>query len=229
MLERAEKEKIMTAVSSRLEDYLETLFRLESSGCKQTVTALAENLKLTKGTIATVVKKMAEQDLVWHETYGAIRLTPKGRRIGWQVYMKHERLTSFFHDFLGQDVARSEEIACLIEHHLDGAAANRFFNLIDFLQDAQAGQKEWTRELFPALNRTELPPAPLTLGNVEKGRVCRLTGGAEINRRLAESGIVSGCCLEIVSVDGQGGGCVVKTNGRTVSLEPADAATVWVV
>ena len=57
-------------VTSRLEDYLEALFHLETTGGKQTVTALAENLKLTKGTIATVVKKMAEQGLVLHESYG---------------------------------------------------------------------------------------------------------------------------------------------------------------
>ena len=98
----------MTAVTPRLEDYLEALFLLETSGNKQTVTALAENLKLTKGTIATVIKKMTEQKLVLPESYGAIRLTPEGRRIGWEVYMKHERLTSFFHDFLGQDLERSE-------------------------------------------------------------------------------------------------------------------------
>ena len=32
-------------ISSRLEDYLEALFDLEVSGKKQTVSALAENLK----------------------------------------------------------------------------------------------------------------------------------------------------------------------------------------
>ena len=47
----------MTLVSPRLEDYLEALFFLETTGKKQTVTALAENLKLTKGTIASVIKK----------------------------------------------------------------------------------------------------------------------------------------------------------------------------
>lgn len=219
----------MTAVSSRLEDYLEALFHLETTGSKQTVTALAENLKLTKGTIATVIKKMAEQELVWHESYGAIRLTPKGRRIGWQVYMKHERLTSFFRDFLGQDAARSEEIACLIEHHLDGAAANRFFNLVDFLQEAQADQKEWTRELFLSLNHAGRLPAPLTVGTVECGRVCRLSGGAEINQRLAAGGIVPDCRLDSVVFNGQSGQYVVETNGRTTALDPADAATVWIV
>lgn len=219
----------MTAVTSRLEDYLEALFHLETTGSKQTVTALAENLKLTKGTIATVIKKMAEQELVWHESYGAIRLTPKGRRIGWQVYMKHERLTSFFHDFLGQDAARSEEIACLIEHHLDGAAANRFFNLIDFLQAAQADQKKWTRELFLSLNHAGRLPAPLTLETVGRGRVCRLSGSAETNQRLAAKGIVSGCRLNVAAFDEQNGRYTVEINGQKVILDSADAATVWIV
>lgn len=219
----------MTAVTSRLEDYLEALFHLETTGSKQTVTALAENLKLTKGTIATVIKKMTEQELVWHESYGAIRLTPKGRRIGWQVYMKHERLQSFFHDFLGQDAARSEEIACLIEHHLDGAAANRFFNLIDFLQAAQADRKEWTRELFLSLNHAGRLPAPLTLESVGRGRVCRLSGSAETNQRLAAKGIVFGCRLNVAAFDEQSGRYAVEINGQTVALDSADAATVWIV
>ena len=219
----------MTAVTSRLEDYLEALFHLETTGSKQTVTALAENLKLTKGTIATVIKKMAEQELVWHESYGAIRLTPKGRRIGWQVYMKHERLTSFFHDFLGQDAARSEEIACLIEHHLDGAAANRFFNLIDFLHAAQADHKVWTRDLFLSLNHAGRLPAPLTLETVGRGRVCRLSGSAETNQRLAAKGIVSGCRLNVAAFDEQNGRYTVEINGQKVILDSADAATVWIV
>ena len=219
----------MTAVTSRLEDFLEALFHLETTGSKLTVTALAENLKLTKGTNATVIKKMAEKELVWHESYGAIRLTPKGRRIGWQVYMKHERLTSLFHDFLGQDAARSEEIACLIVHHLDGAAANRFFNLIDFLQAAQADQNIWTRELFLSLNHAGRLPAPLTLETVGRGRVCRLSGSAETNQRLAAKGIVSGCRLNVAAFDEQNGRYTVEINGQKVILDSADAATVWIV
>ena len=219
----------MTAVSSRLEDYLEALFRLETTGCKQTVTALAENLKLTKGTIATVVKKMVEQDLVLHESYGAIRLTQKGRRIGWQVYMKHERLTSFFHDFLGQDKVCSEEIACLIEHHLDGAAANRFFNLIDFLQAAQADKKEWTRDLFLSLNHCVSLPSPLTLGSVLQGRVCLLTGNHEIKQKLAEKGIKQNCYLDHILFCPKEGKYRVEKNGEKIMLSCVEAATVWII
>lgn len=219
----------MAVLSSRLEDYLETLFHLETVGEKQTVTALADRLKLTKGTIATVIKKMTEQGLVRHEFYGAIQLTPDGRRIGWRVYMKHERLTSFFHDFLGLDAERGEEIACLIEHHLDGRAAERFFGLVDFLQDAQANQKVWTQELFRSLDAAVRLPAPLTVAAPATGRVCRLTGNENVCRRLAESGVRDGVRLDNVRFVESGNGYAFETGGRSVILDAAAAATVWIV
>lgn len=221
----------MMAVTPRLEDYLEALFLLETSGSRQTVTALAENLKLTKGTIATVIKKMAEQGLVLHESYGAIRLTPEGRRIGWEVYMKHERLTSFFHDFLGQDSERSEEIACLIEHHLDGAAANRFFNMIGFLRQAQAEKKEWTADLFSSLENAVHLPVPLTLMSLRqgKGRVCRLTGPAEMKHRLERQKIVLGTVVDNIRYGANSAEYVLETNVGPVSVDAATAATIWLV
>ena len=221
----------MATVSSRLEDYLEALFLLETSGGKQTVTALAENLKLTKGTIATVIKKMAEKQLVMHESYGAIRLTAKGRQIGWQIYMKHERLTSFFHDFLGQDAEHSEEIACLIEHHLDGAAASRFFNLIHFLQQAQTEKREWMREIFAALEAAVSLPMPLTLAavNGKSGRVCRLTGGTDAKLELEQQGIVLGTVLTGVSFAEKSNTYIVETETEKVGLDAGKAAAVWII
>ena len=221
----------MASVTSRLEDYLEALFFLETTGRKQTVTALAENLKLTKGTIATVIKKMTEKQLVLHEAYGAIRLTPKGRKIGWQIYMKHERLKSFFHDFLGQDAAQSEEIACLIEHHLDGAAANRFFNLIHSLQQARTEEREWIRELSGSLENAVRLPMPLTLAVSDRrnGRVCRLTAKDGAIRELKQSGIVPGVFLNDVSFSESSGTYTVEIDGVRFDLDAAAAAAVWII
>ena len=221
----------MTSVSPRLEDYLEALFVLETAGNKQTVTALAENLKLTKGTIATVIKKMADQDLVLHEAYGAIRLTPKGRLIGWQVYMKHEKLTAFFQDFLGQGEKSSEEMACLIEHHLDGAAANRFFNLIDFLQQEHFEKKEWMRDLVLSLENAVRLPVPLTLAVQQccRGSVCRLTAKKAFADRLEQQGIVLGANLEKVSYQETSGKYAVTVGDKQIFLSADSAATIWII
>ena len=219
----------MIMISSRLEDYLEALFYLETTGQKQTVTALAEILKLTKGTIATVVKKMVEQELVLHESYGSIRLTPQGRRIGWQIYMKHERLKSFFHDFLGQDCARAEEIACLIEHHLDGDAAERFFSLIDYLKQAQENKLQWIENLQLSLNRPELFPVPITLLMRSCGRVDRLTGSDKINKILSDKGVVCGSFCENILWDKEKDRFLLTVDKKNVALDSDIAATVWII
>lgn len=218
----------MAEVSSRLEDYLEALFLLETSGQKLTVTALAENLKLTKGTITTVIKKMTEQGLVQHESYGLIRLTREGRKIGWHIFMKHERLTSFFHDFLGEKLEKSEEIACLIEHHLDGRAANCFFNLIDYLSDARESKEAWMKDLFEALKKSGRRAAPLTLAESGSGTVCRLTGSGEMNETLTGMGIACGKKLTETEYDAGRDVYLFILDGKQVMLDPFLAATVWV-
>ena len=73
-------------VSSRIEDYLEALFQLESAGKRLTVTALADKLALTTGTVATGVKQMEETGWVSHAAYGDVFLTPNGRYIGGYVF-----------------------------------------------------------------------------------------------------------------------------------------------
>lgn len=196
------------AVSSSAEDYLEALFQLESQGRKLTVTALADRLNRTKGTVVTALKKLAEQGLVVHRSYGEISLTDRGREIGWRIDMKHECLTGFFHDLLKVDKRKAEDIACLIEHHLDGGAAEKFFNLVAFLTTAQEKSESFSAELSAALRETPALPVPLTLFKGKKAIVCR--------------GEYAGAVIENVTAE------KCHINGRPVALSPDDFAKIWV-
>ncbi|MBQ9629254.1 MAG: metal-dependent transcriptional regulator, partial [Synergistaceae bacterium] len=73
-------------LSPRIEDYLEELFLLESTGRSVTVTDLAERLKITKGTVTATIQKLSELELVNHERYGTLHLTDAGRRKGMTVF-----------------------------------------------------------------------------------------------------------------------------------------------
>lgn len=196
-------------VSERIEDYLEALFQLETAGSPLTVTAVAEKLKLTKGTVATLVKKMTEQGFATHEAYGKIGLTDAGRKIGWHVAMKHERLTDFFGGLLGLDAEKAEEIACLIEHHLDGAASERFFNLTAFVASRFEQDAAFADDLRKALAETAPLPMPLTLFDGKKGVI---KNGAHAG------GIVT---------DIRGDSC--KIDGRRITLTPEEKATIWII
>ena len=195
-------------VSASTEDYLEALFRLESQGKKLTVTALAEQLKRTKGTVVTAVKKLAEQGFAEHQSYGEISLTDKGREIGWRIDMKHECLTGFFHDLLKVDKRKAEDIACLIEHHLDGGAAEKFFNLVAFLTTAREKSESFSAELSAALRETPALPVPLTLFKGKKATVFR--------------GEYTGAVIENVTAE------TCDINGRQVALSPDDFFKIWV-
>lgn len=215
-------------ISSRLEDYLEALFGLEVSGKKQTVSALAENLGLTKGTVVAGVKRMVDLKLAVHAAYGNVRLTEEGRRIGWRIFTKHERLKTFFHDFLDADEQRADEIACLIEHHVKGAIGDRFFNLVDFLYSAREADREWVRELTQALPADRDLPKPLTLCRGEEGIVCRLSGPEEIRLKLREAGIICGAAVENPVYNAASGEYRFFVSGKAVVLPEEEAATVWV-
>ena len=78
------------ALTARIEDYLEELYLLESTGREVTVTDLAERLGITKGTVTATVQKLVELGMVEHERYGALHLTPEGRRRGLEVFRRHE-------------------------------------------------------------------------------------------------------------------------------------------
>ncbi|HBO59199.1 MAG TPA: hypothetical protein DD624_04740 [Alphaproteobacteria bacterium] len=196
------------AVSSSAEDYLEALFQLESQGRKLTVTALAEQLNRTKGTVVTALKKLAEQGFVVHRSYGEIVLTDKGREIGWRIDTKHECLTGFFNGLLEIEKEKAEEIACLIEHHLEGGAAEKFFNLVAFLTAAQEKSESFAAELAAALRETPALPVPLTLFKGKKAVVCR--------------GKYTGAIIENITAE------TCNINGRQVALSPEDFSTIWV-
>lgn len=195
-------------VSASTEDYLEALFRLESQGKKLTVTALAEQLNRTKGTVVTAVKKLAEQGFAEHQSYGEISLTGKGREIGWRIDMRHGCLTGFFHDLLRIEKQKAEDIACLIEHHLDAGAAEKFFNLVAFLTTEREKNTAFDAALSAALRETPALPVPLTLFKGERATVC--------------NGEYAGAVIENITADS----CTV--NGRRIALTPVDFSTLWV-
>lgn len=195
-------------VSSSSQDYLETLFQLETLGKKLTVTAVADSLNRTKGTVVTAIKKLCDQGLVTHEAYGEIGLTDKGRTIGWQIYMKHERLTGFFRDLLGIMPDKAEEIACLIEHHLEGGAETLFFNLVSFLNVAREQNEPFMEKLSKELISPAILPMPLTLYKHEQGTVCR---GAKVGAKISE--ITENSCY---------------IDGEKIDLTSTKKAEIWV-
>lgn len=213
-------------ITARIEDYLEEIFLLESSGREITVTDLAERLGITKGTVTATVQKLVEAGFLNHERYGAVHLTDAGRRKGLTVYRRHDGLRAFFHELLGLDRDRSSEIACGMEHYLDAVTEKRLYAMLEFFRRARAEKHPWTEELVASTENPIFLPVPLTLTEAgDRGTVARLTADAPLRQRLHDRGFVSGAT---VSCLGMNQGSIVVTVGKNEAALPVnEAAAVW--
>ena len=215
-------------ITARIEDYLEELFLLESTGRIVTVTDLAERLKITKGTVTATVQKLVDQGFLNHERYGALHLTDSGRRKGLVVFRRHEGLRAFFHELLGLDREKSSEMACCMEHYVDTITEERLYALLEYFRRARAEREPWVDEAFVALEKPILLPLPLTLSTEgTKGRLIRLTADEPLRKKLMDSGLTSGTPLTLLQVKDDN--YTVQIKRHTVNLPLNEAAAVWIL
>lgn len=215
-------------ITARIEDYLEELFLLESTGRIVTVTDLAERLKITKGTVTATVQKLVDQGFLNHERYGALHLTDSGRRKGLVVFRRHEGLRAFFHELLGLDRERSSEMACCMEHYVDTVTEERLYALLEYFRRARAERESWVDEAFVALEKPILLPLPLTLSpEGTKGQVIRLTADDPLRKKLMDSGLTTGTIVTLLQVKDDE--YTVQIKKHTLNLALNEAAAVWVL
>ena len=215
-------------LSPRIEDYLEELFLLESTGRKVTVTDLADRLKITKGTVTATVQKLVELELVNHERYGNLHLTDAGRRQGMTVFHRHEGFRAFFHEMLGLDRDHSSEMACSLEHYIDAVTEDRLYALLEYFRKARAEHQPWVDEIFLAIEKPVLiVPVPLTLCEPgSEGAILRITADEPLRKKLLKAGFTIGA--EVKLLDNEGEMFTCRLPRETVELPLNEAAAVWI-
>ena len=215
-------------LSPRIEDYLEELFLLESTGRKVTVTDLADRLKITKGTVTATVQKLVELELVKHERYGNLHLTDAGRRRGMTVFHRHEGFRAFFHEMLGLDRDHSSEMACSMEHYVDAVTEERLYALLEYFRKARAEHQPWVDEIFLAIEKPVLlAPVPLTLcDSGSEGAILRITADEPLRKQLVKKGFVIGAEVKLLDNDDETFTCQLSHD--TVELPLNEAAAVWI-
>lgn len=215
-------------LSPRIEDYLEELFLIESTGSDVTVTDLAERLKITKGTVTATVQKLVELKLVNHERYGNLHLTPEGRKQGAITFRRHEGFREFFHEVLGLDRDHSSDMACSMEHYVDQLTEDRLYALLEFFRKSEQENQSWVNEMFAAIKNPVLSvPVPLTLcENESEGVILRLTAEGNLRENLLKCGFKSGIKIKFHGLESENYIC--EKDGEFFNLKLNEAATIWI-
>lgn len=104
-------------LSASTQDYLKCVWTLQEwSGEPVTITALAERLGVRTSSASDGIKKLAEQGLVHHETYGGVTLTEAGRAHAVAMVRRHRLLETYLVQELGYDWDEVHDEAEVLEH-----------------------------------------------------------------------------------------------------------------
>ena len=128
------------------EDYLKTIYEIAKSNKVVRIKDIAKSLNVKMPSVVNAVKQLEAKDLVMHETYGYIELTPLGAKIGKKLDERHRILKEFLSDVLKVDETISSEDACAIEHYLHPETVDRVVKFLNFLRLSPDGEPGWLKK-----------------------------------------------------------------------------------
>jgi DtxR family Mn-dependent transcriptional regulator len=143
--------------SASMEDYLEAIARLAEKRKAVRVKQLSDRLGVKMPSVTSALKRLSEQELVEHERYGHIKLTPEGDKVARDVIRRHKALTRFFAQALGIDKETAEEDACRIEHIISPLGMERMARFVEFIEACPLGSANFPSRYEYYLKHGELP------------------------------------------------------------------------
>jgi DtxR family Mn-dependent transcriptional regulator len=191
-------------ISSAVEDYAKAIYALEAVGDGTvTTTAIAERMGVTAASASGMVRKLCELDLVSHEPYKGVQLSPKGARVALEVIRHHRLLELYLAEDLGVPWDRVHDEAEVLEHVLSEELEDLIAAKLGDPTHDPHGDPIPTRDLVmeetPSIALSALEPGA-------SGTFVRISDAdPAMLRYLAERGIAPGACFEVVDKHPFGG------------------------
>lgn len=88
-------------LSTSAEDYLKTIYKLQSSDEAVTTQAVASRLKVAAPSATAMIKRLATMKLVRHERYRGVVLTEAGEKIALELIRHHRLIETYLSQALG--------------------------------------------------------------------------------------------------------------------------------
>ncbi len=139
------KEEVRREQTASMEDYLEAIANLGGRRQVVRVKEISEMLGVKMPSVTSALKKLSERELVEHERYGRIKLTPEGDRVASDVIVRHKALTRFLAEALGIDQETAQEDACKIEHVISPLSLERMIKFIEFIEACPLGEANFPK------------------------------------------------------------------------------------
>lgn len=239
-----------SALTSALEDYLETIFELVRDQKFARVKDIARARGVRAGSVTPAMKRLAELGLIRYVQREYIDLTEQGEAEARRVYARHQLMSRFFEEILGVQREQAQADACAMEHSLSAEGMDRLTRLVEFLNICPDGgeilarfhqcarvhgplPQDW-RDCSCAQSNAEcqqrrqssIPVSQLRPG--QRGRVTQVEGSGAVRQRMLDMGILPDVLVEVERHAPGGDPIWVKLQGFQLSLRQKEAEAVLV-
>ncbi len=213
-----------------IEDYLPLIWKAcawPGEERRATTSDLAASLGVTPSTVSANLKKLARQELIRYEPYGAIELTAEGERIAVEVVRRHRIIETYLVEQLQLTWDQVHDEADRLEHAVSDLVLARMDEAIGFPDIDPHGDP------IPRPGRRISEPRARALAEAAEGEtvcVSRVSDrNAEVLQFLTARSIAIGAQLRVERPLAVTGLMTVRHAGRPVELSALVAQSVLVV
>ena len=213
-------------LTSAVEDYLKSVYSLETEGGRATTSALAERMGVSAPSATAMMKRLDELGLVERAPYHGVTLTDRGRLCALEVLRHHRLLELYLADSLGMSLDEVHAEADRLEHVLSEKLEARI--------DAALGYPTHDPHGDPIPDSALRIPASTSrsLADLDPGHratVARVPDSdAALLRYLTHIAIVPGQELELTKSAPFGGPLTVRTGAGEHAIARELAAAIGI-
>lgn len=189
------------------------------------VSSLAEHVDASLQAVSRMIRRLKEADLVMHEPYQGVRLTPAGEREALPAIKRHRLIEVFLVDVMRFGWEETHDLADIFEQGIDEVLEARMDKLTGYPERCPHGDPIPREGVMPTLNDTSIVGLePGTGGLISRVR----THDPDKLRYLEELGIMPGVEFQLTARAPFNGPLRVRIGRYEHIIGHELAKTVWV-
>jgi DtxR family Mn-dependent transcriptional regulator len=201
--------------TSRTEEYLESIYKLQEEQHPVSTSRLAEHLKLSAPSVSEMVKKLTGKGLVFQSERG-VCLTDEGKSLAKKVIRRHRLSERLLTDILGFKWDEVHDEACRLEHAISPEMEDRIAESLGNPRTCPHGHPIPDKD--GKFVKEKVKPL-CDLKAREKGIIVNVfEEDPKMLKYLASLGLIPDVCVKVEEVAPFGGPLIVCVGGSRYAL-----------
>lgn len=227
----------------QIEEYIETIYDLESRGGAAKTTAIAKCLKISPASVTEALQNLSDKGFVVYEPYQGATLTDEGKKVAGTIKRKHRLLEVFLTNNLHLNKERVHDEACKMEHTIAEDTENALCRMLDAPDRCPHGSPiapcnknvgscaecDGAGAVERQAAAREKKIIPITsLDTNQNGTIAFIRGDCKVVQRLADLGLTLGTAVTLLRKAPMGGPVEISVRRTKLAIDSTIADKIFI-